>query len=106
MRGCIFFATAVVGPKSYLFRHCFKNSITVLLRYAILAQSTPILLHTKSNGCIFFLACCKPWRTSLGDLMLGNFNLMGSPSLDGILSPFVAGDLGDKTIEAVALDHD
>ena len=38
--------------------------------------------------------------------MLGNSNLMGSPSLDGILSPFVAGDLGDKTIEAVALDHD
>ena len=35
------------SPKPYLFGYYLKNSITALLRYVILAQSTPILLHTE-----------------------------------------------------------
>ena len=35
------------SPKPYLFGHYLKNSITALLRYVILAQSTPISLHTE-----------------------------------------------------------
>ena len=35
------------SPKSYLIRYYLKNSITALLRYVILAQSTPISLHTE-----------------------------------------------------------
>ena len=31
-----------------------KNSIPVLWRHVIMAQSNPILLHTVGNGCIFF----------------------------------------------------
>ena len=33
--------------KPYLFGYYLKNSITALLRYVILAQSTPISLHTE-----------------------------------------------------------
>ena len=42
------------SPKSYLFGHYLKNSIPVLWRYVIMAQSNPILLHTEGNGCFFF----------------------------------------------------
>jgi len=35
------------NPKPYVFGHYLKNSITALLRYVILAQSTPISVHTE-----------------------------------------------------------
>ena len=35
------------SPKPYLFGNYLKNSTTALLSYAILAQSTPISLHTE-----------------------------------------------------------
>ena len=34
-------------PKSYLFGYYLENSITAILRYEILAQSTPISLHIE-----------------------------------------------------------
>ena len=40
--------------KPYLFGYYLKNSITALLRYVILAQSTPILLHTE--GLVSFVS--------------------------------------------------
>ena len=42
------------SPKTYLFGHYLKNSITALLRYVILAQNTPILLHTE--GLVSFVS--------------------------------------------------
>ena len=43
------------SPKPYLFGYYIKNSITALLRYVILlAQSTPILLHTE--GLVSFVS--------------------------------------------------
>ena len=42
------------SPKPYLLGNYLKNSIPALLRYVILAQSHPILLHTEGNGWIFF----------------------------------------------------
>ena len=42
------------SPKPYLFGYYLKNSITALLRYVILAQSTPILLHTE--GLVSFVS--------------------------------------------------
>ena len=35
------------SPKPYLFGNYLKNSTTALLSYVILAQSTPISLHTE-----------------------------------------------------------
>ena len=35
------------SPKPYLFGNYLKNSTIALLSYAILAQSTPISLHTE-----------------------------------------------------------
>ena len=41
------------SPKPYIFAQ-YLNSIPALLKYVILAQSNPILYHTKLNGCISF----------------------------------------------------
>ena len=35
------------SPKPYLFGYYLENSITAILRYVILAQSTPIFLHVE-----------------------------------------------------------
>ena len=48
------------SPKPYLFGYYLKNSITALLRYVILAQSTPILLHTEGLVSFVSLSTVRP----------------------------------------------
>ena len=44
------------SPKPYLFGDYLNNSITALLRYVILAQNTPILLHKEGLVSFVFLS--------------------------------------------------
>ena len=48
------YSSSFESPKQYLREQYLNNSIPVLLGYAIMAQSDPILYQTAANGCIFF----------------------------------------------------
>ena len=50
----VIYSSSNESPKPYLFAQNLKNSIPALLRYLVLAQRNPILVHTEPNGCISF----------------------------------------------------
>ena len=59
------------SPKPYLFGYYLKNSIIALLRYVILAQSTPILLHTE--GFVSFVSLSTVSKTTVSNLVTFSF---------------------------------
>ena len=81
--------------KPSLFGYYLKNIIIVLLRHVILAQSTPILLHTE--GLVSFVSLSTvqfvssvPGRFAFYGVIGGYFDLIKVP-LKVILCPWASG---------------